>query len=322
MKLLVLGFGNVGRALIRILPENGFEASICNSKGGIKTMSLDELKKAADEVKSLPSQAGYLVFNPQKAVESWDYDVLVDLTPTNLDDAEPSKTYWKIAFNRGKSVVTANKGPLALNFREMTDAARRQKNASLLFEATVAGGTPVFCLAKNCLRGGKLTKIEGILNGTTNYILTQMKAGKTFEEALQEAQDKGYAEADPTYDVKGMDALAKAVILANAIFGKNVSFKDLEAEGIDGITLEMVRKAEEQGECYKLIASIDENNVSVSPKRISCSHPLAAVGNAWNALTFYTKNADAITITGKGAGGLPTASAVLNDIMELKSEGN
>ncbi len=316
MRLLVLGFGNVGRALCQILPA-GFDVSICSSKGGILEADLVSLGRAAKANKPLNAVPGFAGLDPLEAVHGWDYDVLVDLSPTNLETAEPSASYWLEAFGRGKHVVTANKGPLALNYGKM-GAAAEKNGVSLLFEATVAGGTPVFSFARNCLNGGKLSGIEGILNGTSNYILTKMAGGVSFAEALCDAQDKGYAEANPSYDVDGKDALAKAVILANALFGRDISFKGLKAEGIRNITPEMVRQANHEGKCYKLVATIDAHNLSVKPQCIPKSHPLANVGDAWNALTFYTEHADAITITGKGAGGLPTASAVLNDILELK----
>ncbi|MBI5226272.1 homoserine dehydrogenase [Candidatus Micrarchaeota archaeon] len=324
MKLLVLGFGHVGRAFLQILPEaNGpFSASVCSSHGGIRNISVESettiqtVRQAANEGKKLDQISGFELFDPLALVQNGDYDVLVDLTPTVLPAAEPSKTYWTAALKRGKSIVTANKGPLATDYGRMQTLAN-ENGASILIEATVAGGTPVFNLARHCLQGPGLLKVEGIVNGSTNYILTRMQEGMGFEEAKTLARQKGYLEADASSDIEGRDALGKAVILANALFGQNTAYANHAAEGISHITLDMVQDAKRKGECFKLIATVDQNTLSVRLKRISLLHPLASIGDAWNALTFYTKNADAITISGRGAGGLPTASAVLNDVLEL-----
>ncbi|HLD76311.1 MAG TPA: homoserine dehydrogenase [Candidatus Norongarragalinales archaeon] len=315
MKLLVLGFGSVGSAFLKILPET-FQTSICTSHGGIASASIDELKEAAESGTKISGLADFSTMDPMEAVEDWDYDVLVDLSPTNVETAEPSSTYWKTAIERKKHVVTANKGPLAVQYAEMTGMAE-DNQVSLLMEATVAGGTPVFNLARHCLNGPGLQRVEGIINGSTNYILTQMERGRDFDDVVIEARSKGYLEADPSADVDGKDALAKAVILANALFGRNARYKDYQPSGIRGVTLEKVNEARGRGNCFKLIARVDAQELSVQLEQIPFTHSLARVTGAWNALTFYTKNADAITISGHGAGGLPTASAVLNDVLEL-----
>ncbi len=315
MKLLILGFGHVGRSFIGLLPRS-FSVSCVSGKGGLANASLDELKEAAQTGRRLEGLADFAVLDPMEAVEDWDYDVLMDLSPTNLETAEPSTTYWRTAFERGCSVISANKGPLAFHYRKMTSLAE-QNSASLLFEASVAGGTPVFSLARHCLQGAGLARVEGILNGTTNYILTKMQAGFAYSDALKEAQEKGYAENNPKNDVEGGDALAKAVILANALFGQDATYASLKPEGITRLTVEEVRKASDEKHCFKLLASVDQTRVEVRLSKIPLSHPLASVGDAWNALTFHTRHADAVTIFGRGAGGVPTATAVLNDLLEL-----
>lgn len=317
MRLLVLGFGTVGRALETLLP-NGFQASYCSSQGGIQNPDKAATFHAAQKNKKLSALAGFESLNPLEAVQNWDYDVLVDLTPTNLQTAEPSLQYWTTAFQRGKSIVSANKGPLAFQYRQMQVLAA-ENNARLLFEATVAGGTPVFSLARHCLAGAGLQKVEGILNGSTNFILTAMEQGESFDSAVSFAREKGYLEADARNDLEGGDAMAKAVILANSLFGQDVRYVDTKPSGIMGVTLQDVVKAKKEGQRFKLIASVDAQSVSVELHKIPQTHSLANIGDAWNALTFHTRNADAITVSGRGAGGLPTASSVLNDLLELRS---
>lgn len=317
MRLLVLGFGTVGRALAEILP-NGFELSVCSSKGGVQKIERRLLAVLAVKAGKLDELPDFIQMNPLEAVQEWDFDALVDLSPTNLENAEPSTTYWTTAFERGKSVVSANKGPLAFQYGKLNSLAEENKTR-LLFEATVAGGTPVFSMARHCLQGAGLLRVEGILNGTTNYILTRMQSGQSFGEALMEAQEKGYAERDPRNDVEGKDALAKAVILANALFGQDAAFKDFTSDGITRLTKDDVLDAKKENHCFKLIAQVNSESLDVKLKKLPFTHPLANIGDAWNALTFYTKSADAITISGRGAGGMPTASSVLNDLLELRA---
>ncbi len=317
MRLLVLGFGTVGRALVGILP-NDFHWSICSSQGGIQRPERAALTRLAHFGGKLLELPDFVQLDSFNAVQNWDYDVLVDLTPTNLETAEPSTTYWRTAFERKKSVVSANKGPLAFHFGKMRALAHENK-AQLLYEATVAGGTPVFSLARHCLNGAGLQKVEGILNGSTNFILTSMEQGESFDSAVSFAREKGYLEADARNDLEGGDAMAKAVILANALFNQDVRYADTKPEGIMGVTLDDVVKAKKEGQRYKLIASIDAQTVSVKLQKIPHTHPLANIGDAWNALTFHTQRADAITISGRGAGGLPTASSVLNDLLEIRA---
>ncbi len=290
-----------------------------NSKGGVSNAPLKAVQDAAANQKSLDTLTQFHPQDPLNAVQDLDYDVLVDLSPTVLPAAEPSMTYWKTALERGKHVVSANKGPLAVDFRRFSDLAE-QNGARILFEATVAGGTPVFNLARHCLNGPGLEKVEGILNGSTNYILTKMQQGIGFDDVVADARAKGYLEADASSDLQGKDALAKAVILANALFGQDTRYADHVPHGIDGITLQQVQAALAQGQCFKLIASVTPDSLSVGLQKIPLTHPLAQVGDAWNALTFYTKHADQVTIRGRGAGGMATASAVLNDLLELQAE--
>jgi len=213
-------------------------------------------------------------------------------------------------------VVTTNKGPLALALPALTELAD-YNGVYLRFSGTVGGGTPVLDLAKRCLMGDRILSIRGILNGTTNYILTEMD-GKhiTFEKAINNAQKLGYAEADPTMDIDGIDAACKLVIMANWIMNKRVTLKNVRVQGIRNVTLQALEKAAEKDCTIKLIGSINEN-LKVAPTEISKHDPLC-VGGVLNAVTFVSEFAGEETIIGRGAGGMETASAILRDLLDIK----
>ncbi|MEM1619051.1 MAG: homoserine dehydrogenase [Desulfurococcaceae archaeon] len=185
----------------------------------------------------------------------------------------------------------------------------------------VLSGTPVFSLVLESLAGVDVRRIQGIVNGTTNYILTRMEEGLTYEEALREAQKLGYAEADPTLDVEGWDAAIKAVILANVIMGSSITIKDVEREGITRITTEDIKKAREEGCRIKLVAEVSKNGdnvkASVRPRKIPLTHPLANVMGVTNALTLETDHLGLLTIVGPGAGRIETGQAILSDILAI-----
>ena len=190
-------------------------------------------------------------------------------------------------------------------------------NVFLRFSGTVGAGTPVLEFAKNCLQGDKLLSIKGILNGTTNYILTEMDEKHiTFDQALKAAQELGFAEADPTMDVDGYDAAAKLVIMANWIMEKKVTIKDVKIKGIREVSSKTIEAASKNGDTIKLIGTVDET-IKVEPTQISKHDPLAVDG-ALNAVTFVSESAGEQTIVGLGAGGVETASAVLRDLLDIK----
>ncbi|MCW4035344.1 MAG: homoserine dehydrogenase, partial [Candidatus Bathyarchaeota archaeon] len=215
-----------------------------------------------------------------------------------------------------KHVITTNKGPLALALPALTELAEHN-NVYLRFSGTVGAGTPVLEFAKKCLMGDKIVSIRGILNGTTNYILSEMdEKHLSFETALADAQKLGFAEADPTMDVDGFDAAAKLVIMANWLMDKKVTIKDVKIKGIRDVTAKDLEAAAKQGNTIKLVGSIGET-LKVEPTQISKHDPLN-VGGALNAVTFASESAGEQTIVGRGAGGVETASAVLRDLLEIK----
>lgn len=252
-------------------------------------------------------------------VERCDYDVLVEVTPTDADSGEPATGFMKTAIGRGKHVVTSNKGPIALHFSTLQSLARKH-GVVIRYEATVGGAIPVMHTLEHGLAGNRVLAVYGILNGTSNFILTRMAAeGLTYEQALLEAREMGYAEADPTYDVKGIDAAIKLVILSNTIWKRNVKLSDVTITGIDMLTNDALRLAEEQHCTIRLIAeAIPEKGIlRVAPRILPRTHPLV-VENTLNAITIDTDMAGEITLIGKGAGSRETASACIGDLLFIK----
>jgi len=332
MRIILVGWGVVGQSLAQIFLNRkrelagkyGFRPRIVAivDKGGtaIDPKGLDieqmlSLKKEKGTV-AASSQHGHPVMSALEAIESIEAETMVEVTPTNIETAEPGLSYIKMAFRTGKHVVTTNKGPLALALPALTELAD-YNNVYLRFSGTVGAGTPVLEFAKNCLQGDRIVSIKGILNGTTNYILSEMDDKHlTFDEALKTAQKLGYAEADPTMDVDGYDAAAKLVIMANWIMDKKVTIKDVRIKGIRDVSARKIEDAAKKGSTIKLIGCIEET-LKVEPTQISKHDPLA-VGGVLNAVTFMSESAGEQTIIGRGAGGMETASAVLRDLLDIK----
>lgn len=334
MKLLLVGFGVVGQGLAEILRDKAsdlqrqhdFSAQIVGvatrSRGSLyhpDGLDVDSLLSASD--------AGHLDHYPDAPglqrnldvpvlVRDAQADVLVETTDTNLDDAQPALDYCRTAFASGKHVVTANKGPIALAHRELSEQAAAA-NRLLRFEATVMAGTPTLRLGMTALAGCTIYEARGILNGTTNYILTEMESGMAYADALAQAQTLGYAEADPTADVDGWDAAAKLLILAPALFGTPRRLADLHVRGISDLTSADIDAARAAGERWKLIAKITPNEASVALTRIPVSNPLAGVSGATNAITYVTDLLGEVTLVGPGAGRLQTGFALLADLLDI-----
>ena len=330
----MVGWGVVGQSFAQIITQRkreldrkyGFRpriVAIVDKKGAAinpKGLDIEEmlaLKKEKGTV-SAGVQHGHSGMSALETIESVEAEAMVEVTPTNIETAEPGLSYIKTAFRTGKHVVTTNKGPLALALPALTELAD-YNNVCLRFSGTVGAGTPILEFAKNCLQGDRIVSIRGILNGTSNYILSQMDEKHiTFDEALKEAQKLGYAEADPTMDVDGYDAAAKLVIMANWIMDKKVTIKDVKIRGIRGVSAQNIEDAAKKGSTIKLIGSIEET-LKVEPTQISKHDPLAVDG-ALNAVTFVSESAGEQTIIGLGAGGTETASAVLRDLLDIKQD--
>jgi homoserine dehydrogenase len=244
-------------------------------------------------------------------------DVLIETTASNYKDAEPGMTHITTAMKKGMHVISVNKGPLALAFPSLMELATYNQ-VMFRFSGTVGGGTPILDYAKNSLSGERITSFAGILNGTTNYILSNMSTGLSFDEALKDAKNKGYVEADESLDLDGLDAAAKLVILANWVMGMKVTMPDIKCVGIRKVTTEDIKKATKNNCSVKLIASCDKELI-VSPKELSNDDPLCVNGTL-NAIAFTSEHSGTQTIIGKGAGGTETASSILRDLLDIRQE--
>lgn len=318
MKVVLLGFGSVGRGLAKIIHEKnpGIKiTAVADSKSGLIDNNGIDIP-ALFERKDKTGCCGENKLTPLEILDLAEYDVLIEVTPTNADTGQPAIDYIKYALSRGKSVVTSNKGPVALEYQNLMDIAKKN-NCSFRFEATVCGAIPIIHALEHGLAGNTIERIYGVFNGTCNYILTRMSDEKlTYQQALLEARELGYAEADPTYDIKGIDAAIKLVILANAVFGFNKTLNDVEITGIDKIPSDALQLALQDDQTIRLIGEIDakKESLRVSPRILPQNHTLV-VSDTLNAVTAETDLAGAVTFIGKGAGSVETASAVLADLL-------
>ena len=332
MKLCILGFGAVGRGVVKVLSMKRdlliekydldiSVVAVTDSSGaainpdGLDLDLLIETKENNHKISEYP-EYGVTGISSVEVVEDVDYDCLVEVTPTNIDHGEPAHTHMIGAMKRGKDLVTSNKGPLSLYFNELVETAD-SNNAYFKYEASVGGAMPIINFAHDNLAGNNITSVLGILNGTTNYILSRMaNEGSSYEQILKESQELGIAETDPRQDVEGIDAAAKIVILANSVLNRNVTIKDVEMEGISKITPESIELAKKEGFLIKLIGEASYNNLEVSPRLVREGSPFAVDGTL-NVATIMTDLADDVTVVGKGAGSIETASAILSDIISI-----
>ena len=321
MRIAIIGFGSVGRGVAGMVGTKDLGiivTGIADSRSGI----VDPRGIDINDVLAKKKKTG-LCGDPKISatdiIAAAEYDALVEVSPTNALTGEPATGHIRSALSRGKHVVTSNKGPIALAYNELR-ALAASHDVSLRYEATVAGAIPIMHTLEHGLAGNDILAIYGVLNGTCNYILTRMAAeGLTYEQALMEAREMGYAEADPTYDVKGIDAAIKLVILANTIWGDGRKLADVSCTGIDLLTPDALRLAESGGCTIRLIAeAIPRKDIlRVSPRIISKSHPLVTEGTL-NALTIETDMAKEITLIGRGAGSVETASAIIGDLLFIR----
>ncbi|MFH2141654.1 MAG: homoserine dehydrogenase [Bacteroidota bacterium] len=333
-KIAIIGFGTVGQGLAEILLSKkeylkkkydySFDivaiadfayGNVYNGKG----LDIQYFLKKAKSKKKF-----------DKDLKDWDNvtlikkcnaDVVCELTYTDLKTGGPAIDHCKAAFNSGKSVVTSNKGPAALQYNKLQKLAAKNK-VQFKIEGTVVAGTPIINLTKGPLAGCEITKIRGILNGTTNYMLTEMEKGMAYAAVLKVAQEKGYAEADPTGDVEGHDARGKVTILANVVMGADLKINDVSCKGITKITPADIQKAKKENSRWKLIGCVEKKKDgkvvgSVAPEMVPLSHPLAGVMGATNALTFSTDLLGDVTIVGPGAGRIETGFSILTDLINM-----
>src|SRR5579872_4063960 len=333
LRILLCGFGVVEQSFAKLLlsrsedlyAKHGLKPRIVgvfDSKGsaassaGLDLNRLLEVKKKYGNIRKYHNKEKDA--NGLEMIKGMDAEVLIETTPSNYKDAEPGMSHIVNAMKNGLHVITVNKGPLALAFPSLIELATYNQ-VLLKFSGTVGGGTPILDYAKNSLRGERIVSFQGILNGTTNYILTNMTTGgMPFKTALADAKKKGYVEADESLDIDGFDAAAKLVILANWIMDMKVTIKDIKRTGIREVTTGDIKKAAAKDCAIKLVASC-ERDLVVAPKAIPLDDPMCVNGTL-NAITFNSEHSGQQTITGRGAGGIETASSILRDLLDIKQE--
>ena len=312
MRLAILGAGAVGRSVADLAPEYGHEVvALADSShavvdaGGIDAASALGRKDAGEPLGDVA---------PDTLFDA-DYDVLIEATPTTLDDAEPGFSHVKRALEDNRHVVLANKGPVAERYEELR-ALEAESAGSVRFEATVGGAIPILSTIEDCTPES-VTAVRGVLNGTANFILTRMAAeGLGYEHVLAEAQDLGVAEADPTFDVDGTDAALKFVILANVLADGGFSLEDADVSGIQNVPGSALELAAEDGRTIRLIGEATREGVRVGPRLVPENGPLAVTGTR-NIVQIETRHAGSLHNSGRGAGGPETATAVLSDVGRL-----
>ena len=332
MRIILCGFGVVGQSLAKLLESRAEDLyaryglkpriiGVFDSKGsavdvtGLDVTRLIQIKKKYGSVRKYSNTknnvSGIQMINELEA------EVLIETTASNYKDAEPGMSHIINAMKHGMHVISVNKGPLALAFPSLMELAT-YNHVIFRFSGTVGGGTPILDYAKNSLKGERIISFDGILNGTTNYILTNMTNGMSFKDALNDAKKRGYVEADESLDLDGLDAAAKLVILANWIMGMKVTMPEIKCIGIRKIDSDDIRKAAANNSAIKLIASCD-NGLIVKPKELPFDNPLCVSGTL-NAISFTSEHSGTQTIIGRGAGGIETASSILRDLIDIRNE--
>ena len=313
IKAALLGAGTVGGGVYKLVERRSAEMQA--KVGADLKITKVMVKNLQKKREGIPSEV--LTDDWESIIHDPEISIVIEL----MGGVEPARTYILQALEAGKNVVTANKDLLAEHGQELMEAAERN-HCDLCFEAAVGGGIPIIRPLKECLAGNEITEVMGIVNGTTNYILTKMtQEGWDFDDALKEAQRLGFAEADPTADVEGLDAGRKMAILASIAFHSRVTFKDVDVKGITRITAKDIQYAKEFGYTLKLLGVARNEGgkmeVGVSPMMIPITHPLANVNDSFNAVFVHGDAVDDAMFQGRGAGELPTASAVVGDLISV-----
>lgn len=313
IKVALLGVGTVGTGVYKLIQRRAdVMVRTIGAEMEVSKILVHNLNKQREGI-----DASLLTDNWQEIVNDPEIQIIVEV----MGGIEPARTMILEALHAGKHVVTANKDLLAAHGKELLDAAE-EKHCDLLFEAAVAGGIPIIRPLKQCLAGNEINEVIGIVNGTTNYILTKMfEENMSFEEALAKATELGYAEADPTADVEGLDAGRKVAIMASIAFHSRVVFDDVYTEGITKITSDDIAYAKEFDSVIKLLGVAHNTEggieVGVYPMLLNKEHPLASVRDSFNAVFVHGDAVDDAMFYGRGAGELPTASAVMGDIIDV-----
>ncbi|MEV7607685.1 homoserine dehydrogenase [Paenarthrobacter sp. NPDC089322] len=333
--LALIGFGGVNRTLAEIVHQRGED--LRGELGfGLRIVAITDLRLGSLMVpggidlgmalnlpqdETFADHGGSRDTNNEAVIRNCTADIICEATFTNPEDGEPAVSHVRWALESGKSVCTTNKGPVALQGPELTRLAEAN-DARFEFEGAVMSGTPVIRLAKQMFTGLAIDGFEGILNGTSNYVLGRMESGLDLPSAVREAQELGYAEANPTADIEGYDVQLKVLILANELLGAGITLQDVGREGISSVTPADIAKAASEGRRWKLIGAASRNSdgtvsASVKPMALPLDHGLAGISGATNAVSFSTDLLGPVTISGPGAGRVETAYALLSDIIAM-----
>ncbi|HHL0589322.1 TPA: homoserine dehydrogenase [Streptococcus agalactiae] len=316
IKIALLGFGTVAKGIPYLLKEN--QDKLLSLEG--EDIVIDKVLVRDNESRQRFINQGF-TYNFVTEINTILQDPQIDIVVELIGGIEPAKTYLSQALGFGKHIVTANKDLIALHGKELMDLADA-RGLALFYEGAVAGGIPILRTLSHSFASDKMTRLLGILNGTSNFMLTKMfEEGWSYEQALKKAQELGYAESDPTNDVEGIDTAYKATILSQFGFGMPIDFDDVNYKGISSIRSEDVEVAQEMGFAIKLVADLRETptgiSVDVSPTLISQKHPLAAVNHVMNAVFIESIGIGQSLFYGPGAGQNPTATSVLADIIDI-----
>ena len=334
IKIVYVGFGIVSQGLAEIILSTNSLLPI-PEETEIQTVGIIDLMKGSkidenginmQEVLSNAENGDYSLLtdtieNVTKAIQEINADIVIEASFTDIKTGQPAISHIEAALTSNKHVVTTNKGPFAVAYEEIFKLAK-EKSKTVAIEGTVISGTPIINVLNTGLLGAKINAVSGIMNGTSNYILTQMELGMSYEKALSQAQELGYAEADPTNDVEGLDTLAKVLILGNVVFNKQLLQENIEVSGISKITLSDIKEATSNNMRWKLIGHVWKDNQgevrgSVSPKLVPMEDPLYGISGASNALKVSSSILGDTTIIGAGAGKLETGFALYNDIISI-----
>jgi homoserine dehydrogenase len=342
IRVIVCGFGNVGRAFVRLVEDKqedlktrygivpAIQAVVDIGGAAVADTTGQPLNRMRDftengqAIESMPS-FGRPGVSGVDIIQSIPADVLVEATPTNLVDGEPARAHINAALQKGMDVITANKGPVVLFYKDLQDRMR-SSGGRLFMSAATAAALPTLDVGKLCTAGAQIRAIEGILNGTTNYILTRMaREGCAYQTALKAAQDLGIAETDPTLDVEGLDTRNKIILIANQLFDQCLSISDVDTVGITNVSREEIERARTDGQVIKLIGSArwEDNRlcVKVAPEALDADHPLAGVHLSEKGISFDTDSMGRITVTGGHSSPTGAAAALMKDLIHLVTLG-
>ncbi len=337
VRIVICGLGRVGQAFLGLLIQKDPDlkqryklnlkvmaavdiGGAALAKEGLPLKDLQAHLQSGERVENTPS-FGKKGYSGKEALSAGLGDLLVETTPTNIKDGEPGLTHIRTALEKRLHVVTAAKGPLVLRYRELKDLAK-ESGVHLMTSAATAAALPTVDVGLSCLAGTEIFSAEGILNGTTNYILTRMtEDGVPYGEALAEAQRMGVAEPDPSLDVEGRDTANKILLIANEVFQAGLSLSDVSVKGITQVTPGDIREAKKEGRVLKLIGRIEKEEgkvtASVAPIPLPLNHPLAYVRGTEKAISYLTDTMDRITVSGGKSNPVGAAAAILKDIIRI-----